>query len=130
MDVDFVVGDLRDMPLADNTFDTCIFLETLEHIYPEDVNIVLEEIKRIMKDKSHIIISTPRSDNSSRNLGEKQNAFDVNHVQFFYDEEDLTDLLSSYFEIIKIWNEKRENPGKPGERHDSWYVVLKVNKNG
>ena len=51
-----IVGDVHQLPFADNTFDTILILEVLEHC-PEPVR-VLNECKRILTDKGYLFLST------------------------------------------------------------------------
>lgn len=44
---------------ADNSFDAVFFLETLEHLLPEDTHLIMTELSRIMKPQSHLILTVP-----------------------------------------------------------------------
>lgn len=59
---DIIIFDLDDLnrrplPFLDNTFDTVVLGEVLEHLY-YPINL-LNELKRIIKSKGLLIISTP-----------------------------------------------------------------------
>ena len=51
------LGTSLTLPFPDNHFDTVICLECLEHLYIEDVNILMAELVRVCK--KNLIISTP-----------------------------------------------------------------------
>ena len=52
-----IIGDVRSMPLADNSFDIVCAFEVLEHIPFEDFNVALGELKRVAS--KYILISLP-----------------------------------------------------------------------
>ena len=56
-DID-VLGDVRNMPFRENTFDEVLFCEVYEHI-PDDNEKALEEIERVMTQKGRLIMSVP-----------------------------------------------------------------------
>lgn len=53
----FLIVPDEKFPIADNVYDTCICLNTLEHVY--DARFVLDEIFRIMKPGGVVHISIP-----------------------------------------------------------------------
>jgi 2-polyprenyl-3-methyl-5-hydroxy-6-metoxy-1,4-benzoquinol methylase len=58
-DVNFLQAGIESLPLSDKIFDFIFFIETLEHIPPENIPAVLSELKRVLKDDGMILISTP-----------------------------------------------------------------------
>lgn len=54
-----VVADIRKLPFKDNSFDTSLACEILEHIPFEDVLKALRELRRVTK--KYVIISLPNS---------------------------------------------------------------------
>lgn len=82
VDANFHVGDLYDLPFADDSFDTVLCSEVLEHLdQPERA---VEELKRVAR--SHVLITVPREpyfrwlNNLSQLLGLSP---DPGHVQFW-----------------------------------------------
>jgi ubiquinone/menaquinone biosynthesis C-methylase UbiE len=55
--VEFLVGDVRKLPFADNTFDVAVSLEVIEHFTQQEE--FLRELNRVVKDGGMVIISTP-----------------------------------------------------------------------
>ena len=55
----FICGSVENLPLQDSIFDTVIVSEVIEHIPKDEHNKVLEEILRVGKTNSVILITTP-----------------------------------------------------------------------
>jgi len=53
----FKIADVKNLPFDDNYFDIIFALSTLEHI--EDIDIAIKEIKRVLKPKGFVILSSP-----------------------------------------------------------------------
>lgn len=49
----------EDVPYKDSTFDTVFLIETLEHIPPNDIPRVIQEIARVLKDDGKLVITVP-----------------------------------------------------------------------
>lgn len=56
--ISFRVMNAKNLKFSDAYFDRVFFLETLEHLYPEESYQVLIEIKRVLKPKGKLILST------------------------------------------------------------------------
>ena len=56
--IDFTVMDAKHLDFPNQNFDRVFFLEILEHLYPEELKIVLLEIRRVLKTGGQLIIST------------------------------------------------------------------------
>ena len=87
--------------VLNETFDTIILLHTLEHIYPEDVDVFISNIYSMLNDNGHLIIGLPYEDAYS----------DTCHVAF-YNEQSLNEVMTrNSFKEIKCfkadrWTEK------------------------
>lgn len=78
----FVPTNLKQIPVDSDSYDTIMTFHTLEHIYPDDVKEVVQEMFRILKAGGHVLISIPYKDNYG----------DPCHVAF-YDENTLRVLF-------------------------------------
>lgn len=56
--VELKLMDANNLALADATFDRVFFLEAIEHLYPEEVERVLSEVRRVLKPGGRLILST------------------------------------------------------------------------
>lgn len=59
--IEFRQGDILQIPFADQSFDIITCFETLEHV--EEHDIVLSELKRVLKRSGLLFISTPEKSN-------------------------------------------------------------------
>jgi len=50
--------DAKSLEFESGVFDKIFFLEVLEHLYPDELDIVLSEIRRVAKPNARIVIST------------------------------------------------------------------------
>lgn len=99
--VSFITGNLLNIPCPDAAFDFGMTFHTLEHIYPEDADKFVQEMFRVLKEDSHLLISIPY-----------EHAYpDRAHVAF-YNVQSLTELFNrNGFETTECikddrWNEK------------------------
>lgn len=56
---DYIVADVRYLPLKNACVNTCVLLEVIEHLAQSGGVKALKEAKRIMKDSGLILLSTP-----------------------------------------------------------------------
>ena len=61
--VEFRVGDLLDLDLADGSFDVVCSFETIEHL--DDVEGFLGEVVRVLRPEGVFLVSTPRVDETT-----------------------------------------------------------------
>ena len=59
----------KELPFENNTFDVIFFLNVIEHLYPEEVTLVLEEFYRILKPGGKLVVRT--SPNKHFDIGYK-----------------------------------------------------------
>jgi 2-polyprenyl-3-methyl-5-hydroxy-6-metoxy-1,4-benzoquinol methylase len=62
------VGDLSAIPFEAGTFDVVVLIETIEHVRPEDLTSLLEEVRRVLAPNGALFITTPNSEDLSANL--------------------------------------------------------------
>lgn len=98
--INFIRGDATNLKFLENkSIDVVVSFETLEHLsrYKQ----FLSEIKRVLKSKGILIISTPNKKYSSPNSPKPINPF---HVVEFYLEE-FKALISNYFSEISMFGQ-------------------------
>ena len=96
------------LPFSDNSFDTVILIEVLEHIVDPDK--VLEEAKRVAK--KNILITVPNCEGF-----EKLKRYNLTYAHFlaidhklFFTKDSLEQLLSKHFKNFKITKELPISP--------------------
>ncbi len=55
----FVIGDLKNMPFKENTFDFITIIEVLEHLNKEDAIKTLNRLNKLLKRGGSLILTTP-----------------------------------------------------------------------
>lgn len=56
--ISFKVMDAKKLSFSDSTFDMVILTDVVEHLYPEELEMVFKEIKRVLKKSGLVIIHT------------------------------------------------------------------------
>jgi SAM-dependent methyltransferase len=59
VDAQFVVGDGRHLPFAAETFDAVFSYSVLQHFGEEDVRLVLDEVRRVLKPNGTAVVEMP-----------------------------------------------------------------------
>lgn len=93
----FIKGNAIRTGFENNSFDIVISCETIEHLTLQDANHFLTEIKRILKSKGLLFITTPNKD--------KTDSFDeknLYHINEFYSN-DFVIFLKKYFKYVKFY---------------------------
>ncbi len=54
----FLLMDAKKLRFQDSYFDTVILTDVVEHLYPEELDLVFKEIKRVLKPKGKLVIHT------------------------------------------------------------------------
>ena len=113
--IKFETENLFNFSFNDNNFGGVYLLDVIEHLYEEDVNKGLKEIKRVMKPKSYMLIFTPKES--------KESTMDkLQHVTFFPKKENLVKMVEKEFKVISCDLETRNNPGLKG-KHCAWKLL-------
>lgn len=88
--INFIIGDILNIPFEDNFFDLIVCFETFEHV--DDHDRLLNEVKRVLKDDGILIMSTPEKSvySDARNYSNKF------HKKELYLNE-YKDLLKNHF---------------------------------
>lgn len=87
------VADLTALSYEDNFFDAIFMIETLEHIIPESIPVIISNFKRVLKPGGKLIITVP-----SKNAPMIPNS---KHYQHF-SADSLTAYLKNDFNVIEI----------------------------
>lgn len=89
--LDFLVGSADRIPLPDRSVDIVVSFETIEHHDKHDEMLV--EIKRVLRERGLLIISSP----NKLNYSDRANYKNPFHVKELYEEEFKT-LIKKYFQ--------------------------------
>ena len=65
---DVLQGDLTNLPFEENSFDTVLFMEVIEHLTKEDTQQILAEITRVLSPGGHLILTTPYAEKLEHSL--------------------------------------------------------------
>lgn len=92
--VNFKVMDAKKLQFRNHFSDKVLLLDFVEHVYPEELSIILEEVKRVIKPNGVIIIHTP-------NLWFSK-ILQIIARPFGYKESHLHVNLQSYFQLKNV----------------------------
>lgn len=96
----YVVGDVSNLPFPDSSIDVVVSFETIEHISVELQYKFLNEIQRVLVPDGYVIMSTPNKAIYS-DLFNYHNPF---HIHEFYKNE-FVDFLHQSFCNVKIYDQ-------------------------
>lgn len=88
-----LLGDGLNLPFSDSSFDVVTSFETLEHLHERPK--FLSELKRILRSRGFLILSTPNANYTKPFNGKPSNPFHV----FEYKPEELRAELENHFTI-------------------------------
>lgn len=91
--IEYVCLDAQRLPFQDNTFDTVLALELIEHLI--NPKAFLKEVRRVLKSSGVLILSTPN--------GEVKRPIEPYHTKLFIVEELMDILKKSGFNNIGIY---------------------------
>ena len=97
--LEFVQGDVTDLPLENDSVDTVVSFETLEHLSKQDE--MLGEFRRVLQPEGCLLISSPDRATYSDATG-YDNPF---HVRELYRQE-FEDLLAKHFPAYRLFGQK------------------------
>jgi GT2 family glycosyltransferase/SAM-dependent methyltransferase len=96
----FLQGSILNIPIeGEKIFDVIVCFEAIEHI--EEHELLLQEIKRLIKDDGFLIISTPNKQTYSDIPG-YHNPYHLNELYF----QDFCDLLAKHFANIYLFGQR------------------------
>lgn len=90
--IDFMVGDGVKIPLKDNSVDVVVTFETIEHI--EKYDQFMKEVKRVLKDKGLLILSTPNDKEYT-----EENHFHIHE----FEQKELESFARQYFKHTEMY---------------------------
>lgn len=100
--IKFRFSNLMCVDSEDNYFDSIIDFHTLEHIYPEDLNQVINEKYRILKHNGHVILSIPYE-----KAFYSPTEIPIQHVNFFNENKLKESFELNKFETIECYKDNR-----------------------
>ena len=115
-----VCGNCLQLPFLTKSVDTILALDIIEHIYSEDMPLLISEIHRVLKPAGFLYAFSPRCDK----VKPSNAAMDPHHVQFFENHQEFMDPWWENFTGTS-WNDTRGNPAD-GMPHDA--VAMKICK--
>ncbi|MCW8348137.1 class I SAM-dependent methyltransferase [Vibrio sp. ZSDZ65] len=92
----FQVEDIENLSFLDNSFDVVTCFETIEHVDEETQKRALSEIKRVLKPKGVLLITTPNVD--SKHYAGVDNEFHIKEL----DKLEFSDILSKNFKNVRF----------------------------
>ncbi len=93
----YLHGSVLDLPVPENSIDTYISFETIEHIQPNELPIYFSEVKRVLRPGSTFICSTPIYRGDNFGLLTKYHPFEFKYGNF------EATLLNNGFSILETW---------------------------
>lgn len=100
--LEFIVGSASQIPIDDNSIDIVVSFETIEH--HDEHQEMMNEIKRVLKPKGLLIISTP----DKLYYSDQRNFNNQFHIKELYKQE-FTDLISKNFSKIQLLTQQYSN---------------------
>ncbi|MEI6634674.1 MAG: class I SAM-dependent methyltransferase [Chlamydiota bacterium] len=101
--LEYFVGDIRDLPIREHVFDVVFSFETIEHLH--DIPQALSHFSRILRGKGIVVLSTPLP-RVDPDTGKPCNPY---HVRELNDDE-LMDHLGRYFPHVALLGQSRAFP--------------------
>jgi len=101
--------------ICDNYFTGGYMMDVLEHIYTKDRIKLFNELKRVMRKDSKLMIITPYGKNDN-----------VHHVDFFNEKKLKQIVLMNNFEILYCQHDLRYN--LRGKKQNRLNILIKINK--
>lgn len=106
--VKFKFSNLSNIDSKNDYFDSIIDFHTLEHIYPKDLNEVVCEKYRILKNGGYVILSIPYE-----YAFHDPNEYPPQHVSFFNEKKIIELFESNGFKTIECYKDYRVSKTNP-----------------
>ena len=102
----FVAADAACLPMRDESFDTVVCIEAIEHV--PSANRLLREIARVLRPGGLLIISTPNKWMTSPMRAQPMNPY---HIREWYPRSFIA-LVSRYFWRVEVLGQSFHPPGR------------------
>jgi SAM-dependent methyltransferase len=96
--VEFLVGDLVELDLPDDSFDAICSFETIEHL--PDQERYLAEMARVLRPGGAFLVSTPRADETTRAPDNPFHEVELSRADF-------EALLRRFFAEVELYGQRR-----------------------
>lgn len=120
--VDLLLGDLRKLPFADNTFDKAWSLDVLEHLSPEALDGMLREAARVLKPGGSLFVYTHVRKNARIAIGLRW----INKLAQQLDRWGLSDLRQEHLRKSDHLNPLRDVPHLEQVVGDAGFRIGKI----
>jgi ubiquinone/menaquinone biosynthesis C-methylase UbiE len=113
--LEFLEGNILEVPVSDACFDLAVCFETIEHI--ADHNKAIKELKRVLVKDGIILVSTPNKTNGRKDAG-GSNPFHVLELK----SSELENLLRGHFKNVHLYRQEIVFGSLliPEKRHPGW----------
>jgi 2-polyprenyl-3-methyl-5-hydroxy-6-metoxy-1,4-benzoquinol methylase len=118
--VKFSINNLLDIEF-ENKFDLIVSFETVEHFDESDIEKLMFNFHRALKDGGVIIFSTPY------NQPKTQSSMKW-HKTFYIVEDKMNELLNGYFEIESMWYQDYQTHDLKEEINKKDFIICKAKK--
>ena len=104
-----------------NKFDVIVSFETVEHFEEEDINKLMSNFHKALKDDGVLIFSTPYNQ-------KKCSASMKWHKTFYITEEKIPNLLGEYFQVEEFWFQDYVTHDLKKEINKKDFIICKAKK--
>ena len=120
--IDLLLGDLRKLPFADNTFDKAWSLDVLEHLSPDALHGMLAEANRVLKPGGGLFFYTHVKKNAPIAAGLKW----INRAATQLERWDLIDLRQEHLRKSDHLNPLRDIPHLESVAAETGFRIAKI----
>jgi SAM-dependent methyltransferase len=121
-DIDLLLGDLRKLPFADNTFDKAWSLDVLEHLSPDALQGMLAEANRVLKPGGAFFVYTHVRKNAPIAAGLKW----INRLAKQLEHWDLIDLRQEHLRKSDHLNPLRDIPHLESVAAETGFRIARI----
>lgn len=121
-EIDLLLGDLRKLPFADNTFDKAWSLDVLEHLSPDALQGMLAEANRVLKPGGALFVYTHVRKNAPVAAGLKW----INKLAKQLERWDLIDLRQEHLRKSDHLNPLRDIPHLESVAAQTGFRIAKI----